>query len=149
MYNRHKIAGFALFAITMALCYFTKLSYNDFAPTAITIVSISVAVYIAAMSALLGSPYADKLKSVPDKKIIGKTQLGVLTAYLRTAGSCGVLTIFISSLFLLPKTIPLPLQFQKIISSLSYGVFTINLLFLWLIFQFFATALINSAKPSK
>lgn len=36
--------------------------------TAITLVSIAVGVYIAAVSALLGSPYAKELKQETDKK---------------------------------------------------------------------------------
>lgn len=38
------------------------------ADTAITLVSIAVGVYIAAVSALLGSPYAKELKQETDKK---------------------------------------------------------------------------------
>ena len=148
MYSRHKAAGIIVFILTVILCYFAEILYDDLAITAITVVSISVAVYIATMSALLGSPYADKLKSVRDSKIRGKSQLGVLTTYLRVAGNWGILTIIISSLYQIPAVITVPLLLHRLASSAACGIFVVNLWLLWLIFQFLVTAMINSAGNS-
>lgn len=148
MYSRHKVTGIVLFILTTILSYFAEILYDTLAMTAITVVSISVAIYIATMSALLGSPYAEKLKSIRDSKIRGKSQLGVLATYLRVAGDCGVLTIFVSSLYQIPAVITIPPLLQKLVSSVACGVFVVNILFLWLIFRFLVTALINSAGNS-
>lgn len=148
MYRRHKASGIIVFISAVIFSYFAEILYDTLAMTAITVVSISVAVYIAVMSALLGSPYADKLKSIRDSKIRGKSQLGVLTTYLRTAGDFGILTIIISSLYQIPSVITVPPLLQRLVSSASCGIFAINLLFLWLIFRFLVTALINSAGNS-
>lgn len=146
MYTRHKIAVFAVFILTAIFCYFAEILYENLAITAITVVSISVAIYIAAMSALLGSPYADRLKSIRDSKIVGNSQLGVLTTYLRVAGNIGVLTIVISILFQIPAVITVPPPLRRLVSSFACGTFAVNVLFLWLIFQFLTTSLVNSAR---
>lgn len=146
MYTRHKVEGIALFIVITAISYYTNLSYDNLANVAITVVSISVAVYIAAMSALLGSPYANRLKSVADKQVRGKSQLGVLTAYLRAAGRCGTITIIISCLYLIPSPITIPFYTTKFFSSISYGIFAVNVLFLWIIFHFLSVALVDSAQ---
>ena len=128
MYTRHKIIGIIVFIMTAIPCYFAEILYDNLAITAITVVSISVAIYIATMSALLGSPYADKLKSIRDSKIRGKSQLGVLATYLRIAGDCGVLTIFIGSLYQIPAIIAIPPLLQRLASSAACGIFAVNIL---------------------
>ena len=146
MYKRHKTAVSTVFVLTAVLCYSTKILYDNIADIAITVVSISVAVYIATMSALLGSPYADKLKSIRDTEIKEKSQLGVLTTYLRVAGNCGILTILVSSLYKIPSIANVSPQLQRLTSSISCAIFVINIFFLWLVFKFLATALMNSAS---
>lgn len=148
MYTRHKAEGIALFIVATVLSYSASVSYEDLANAAITVVSISVAVYIAAMSALLGSPYANHLKAVVDKKIKGKSQLGVLATYLRAAGLCGTITIIISCLYLIPSPVTVSFHIVRVLSSVSCGIFAVNILFLWIIFQFLSVALINSAQGS-
>lgn len=148
MYTRHKVETVATFVFTSILAYFANADYCGFALTAITVVSISVAVYIAAISALLGSPYADRLKSIPDKKLKSKSQLGVMTTYLRAAGALGVVTITISCIYQFIAVDIVDHVFRRILASLSCGVFSLNVLYLWLVFSFMSTALINSAKRS-
>ena len=146
MYTRHKVEGIALFIIVTVLSYSASVSYEDLANAAITVVSISVAVYIAAMSSLLGSPYANHLKAVVDKKIRGKSQLGVLATYLRTAGLCGTITIITSCLYLIPSPVTVSFHITEFFSSISCGIFAVNILFLWVIFRFLSVALINSTQ---
>lgn len=146
MYTHHKVETGIVFLVGVVLSFLIKAAYKDLSFTAITVVSISLAVYIAAMSALLGSPYADKLKAVADKKIKTKSQLGVLATYLQVAGGFSVFTIAISSLYQLASLKISNLLLSQIISSISFGVFAVNILFMWLIFSFLSTALINSAQ---
>lgn len=148
MYIRHKAEGAIVFTLTVILSLITKVSYNDLSATALTVVSISVAVYIAAMSSLLGSPYASKISSIADSWIKGKSQLGVLTTYLRIAGNCGVLTIIISILYQIPSVIKIPVFLSRLTSAIACGIFAINIYFLWLVFHFLSVALINSARNS-
>lgn len=112
--------------------------------TAITLVSIAVGVYIAAVSALLGSPYAKELKQETDKKKTGNTLLGTLQDYFRCAGKFGVVTIIVSCLYCIPSTYIIPARIMRIGSAIAYGVFSCNILFLWLVFIF----LVNSLEKS-
>ena len=146
MYIRHRVSIFVAFLLPAVIAGVLNIEYENLASTAITIVSISVAVYIAAMSSMLGSPYANKLKAVPDSKIHGKSELGVITTYFRTAEGCGVITICISVLYQIPSPVVILPLVKRILSAISCGIFAVNILFLYLLFQFLATALINSTQ---
>lgn len=159
MYTHHKVEAGIIFIAVYTLSFMAGVAYKDLALAAITVVSISLAVYIAAMSALLGSSYADRLKAIADKKIKSKSQLGVLTTYLRVSGGFSVFTIAISSLYqftslkidsmFLLQVDPLKINsvlLLQIASSISCGAFALNILFIWLIFSFLSTALVNSAR---
>lgn len=119
-------------------------NFEKMADTAITLVSIAVGVYIAAVSALLGSPYAKELKQETDKKKTGNTLLGTLQDYFRCAGKFGVVTIIVSCLYCIPSTYIIPARIMRIGSAIAYGVFSCNILFLWLVFIF----LVNSLEKS-
>ena len=146
MYVRHRVSIFTAFLLSVVIAGILNVGYENLASTAITIVSISVAVYIAAMSSMLGSAYADKLKAVPEPKIYGKSKLGVMTTYFRMAGRFGILTICISVLYQIPSPIEFLPIVKRILSAISCGIFVVNILFVYLIFQFLATSLINSTQ---
>ena len=63
-----------------------------------TVMAIAIAVYIGATSVILGSAYAEKMKSQVDPEIRTSSSLGVLASYLRTAGTFGIGTIVISTM---------------------------------------------------
>lgn len=157
MYKKDKIIAVSLFLVTGVVTYFFGFDYSKISSTVFTVVSISVAVYIAVAAALLDSKYAVALKSAVDTKITTKTQLGVLSEYLRWAGRFSIITIVISCFFVvLPSEKAMVLVQQLIIqaivietvgrlaSSVAFGVFALNILFLWRIFIF----LINSLSKS-
>lgn len=146
MYTHHKVEAMVIFVVVAILSFLAGAAYKDMALAALTVVTISFAVYIAAMSTLLGSPYADRLKAIADKKIKTKSQLGVLNTYLRVAGKTSVLTIAISSLYQFTTLRVNNALLSQIISSLSCGVFALNIFFLWLIFSFLSSALITFAQ---
>lgn len=158
MYKRHKIMTVVLFALTSFLAFVLKADYHSIAEEAIAVVAIALAVYISAASVLLGSPFADRMKKQRDNQIPTKTNLGVLAAYLRTAGFFSLLTIIASSVYVLK------LDFQsvvaalgetgkieemmgcwlRVIAAISCGMFAVNIFFIWLILLF----LINSLTKS-
>ena len=114
------------------------------ADTATTLVSIAVGVYIAAASALLGSPYAKELKQTTDKKRTSNTLLGTLLDYFRHAGKLGITTVIVSCLYKIPAIYNVPIIIARIGSAAAYGIFFCNILFLWLVFVF----LVNSIEKS-
>ncbi|MCD8017215.1 MAG: hypothetical protein LUE97_05355 [Oscillospiraceae bacterium] len=158
MYRRHKIVGSFVFIVTFSVATLLNADYSNLAQTAISVISIALAVYIGAASVILGSDFAGKLKAQRDSEIETKTSLGVLAAYLRTAGICAVGTIAISAIYILQIDFKLIQNMlincdyetqlikatSQIISSASCSLFALNVFFIWLILIF----LINSMTKS-
>lgn len=154
MYKRHRILLPVLFLLVSALSYFLYADYSAVAETAVTVVSIALAVYIGGTSALLGSPYAERLKKSRDTEDTTKTSLGVLATYLRLAGLFSIITLVISSVYVLDIDWQTVFHISEennilepilhILSSISCGLFLLNIAFIWLILLF----LINSLSKS-
>lgn len=157
MYRRHKIACAVLFVLTFLAAFILKADYSKMADSAISVVSIALAVYIGAASVILGSDFAGKLKKQQDSQLTTKSSLGVLASYLRIAGICSLLTVIISAIYILDLDISFfdnvlikytqvenAQIFQHLFSALSSSLFVINVFFIWLILIF----LINSMTKS-
>ena len=91
MYKRHKVLLLICIIGTFLMAFFFNWEFEAVAEVAITVASIAMGVYIAAVSALLGSQYAQELKSKTDPEYPTKTLLGVLASYFRLAGASCVL----------------------------------------------------------
>ena len=123
MYKRHKRQLSICVMATTAMAFMFDWDFTPIAEIAVTVASIAMGVYIAAVSALLGSQYSKDLKSTTDRELPSKTLLGVLADYFRCAGFSCILLILTSCLFLIPSNIIFPPIFLKVGSSLSYGSF--------------------------
>lgn len=150
MYMRHKTALILCVLICFTIAFAIDLNFSEIAEASITVASIAMGVYIATASALLGSPFARKLKSLQDKKIPTKSSLGVLSTYFRTAGLFCVLLIVISCVYLISSRTHFAncaISFLKrFASATAFSVFSVNILFLWLILLFLVNSL---GKPEK
>ena len=78
MYRRHKILLLVCFVGIFLMAFFFNWECYAVAEAAITVASIAMGVYIAAVSALLGSQYAKDLKGNTDKECSTKTLVCVL-----------------------------------------------------------------------
>ena len=101
MYKRHKLLLLAVFVGSFFITFLLGLDFSPMAEAAITVASIAMGVYIAAVSALLGSDYAKNLKTTTDKEYPSKTLLGVLADYFRIAGLFCVVLIVAGCLYLI------------------------------------------------
>lgn len=142
MDKEYKIFLIWCFITVSVIAYLLNWNFDSMADTATTLVSIAVGVYIAAASALLGSPYAKELKQITDKKRPSNTLLGTL--YFRHAGKLGITTVIVSCLYKIPAIYNVPVIIARIGSAAAYGIFFCNILFLWLVFVF----LVNSIEKS-
>ena len=102
MYKRHKLLFLVVFTVSFGIIFLLDLDFSPMAEAAITVASIAMGVYIAAVSALLGSDYAKNLKTTTDKEYPTKTLLGVLADYFRFAGLFCVVLIVAGCLYLIP-----------------------------------------------
>ena len=146
MYKRHKHQLGICVLVTFIVAAIFDWKFEPMAEVAVTVASIAMGVYIAAVSALLGSQYAKELKSTTDGEQPDKTLLGVLAEYFRYAGLSCILLIAVSCLFLIPSNIVLPLLLLKVRSALSYGLFSANIFLLWLMLIFLVNSLGKSVK---
>ena len=142
--KEYKIFLRGCFITVAVIAYLLNWNFDSMADTATTLVSIAVGVYIAAASALLGSPYAKELKQITDKKRPSNTLLGTLLDYFRHAGKLGITTVIVSCLYKIPAIYNVPVIIARIGSAAAYGIFFCNILFLWLVFVF----LVNSIEKS-
>ena len=78
MYKRHKWYAVIIVVSTFLLSYIVNAKYSDLASDAMTLVSITIAVYITVPSFMVGASYADKLKKTADAQKIGVSELGTL-----------------------------------------------------------------------
>ena len=79
MYKRHKLLLFTVFVGSFFITFLLGLDFSPMAEAAITVASIAMGVYIAAVSALLGSDYAKNLKTTTDKEYPAKKVKKLLT----------------------------------------------------------------------
>lgn len=156
MYRRHKLIAAGVFFLVMGIAFFFDWQFKSIAEASITVASIAMGMYIAAVSVLLGSPYAKKLKSTTDDKLPTKTHLGVLAEYFHFASTICVLLIISSSMFLIsyyPDSINkfvIDSQHKdtilKMFSAWSYAIFAENILMLKIILIFLINSLGRSVE---
>ena len=158
MYKRHKWLIAVIFVTVFIVAAFLEADYSEIAESSISVMAIAIAVYIGATSVILGSAYAEKMKSQVDPEIRTSSSLGVLASYLRTAGTFGIGTIVISTMYSLgignQQLMALfsgnhhlewiVESIHNVISSLACGLFAVNIVFMYLILVF----LINSMTKS-
>lgn len=138
MERTHKVLLWCT-AVVVAICsYIFRFDYRDIASEGMTLSSIVLAVYVAAMMGLIGAKLGEKLAKLPSKNP-EYTQLWVLRAYFQNAVIFAVLTIVASSIILLmpesAKVESVNCAFQ-IVSSLSLAVYAVNLVFMGFIMKF-------------
>lgn len=146
MYKRHKRQILLCVIVTTATAFMFDWSFEPIADLAVTVASIAMGVYIAAVSALLGSQYAKEMKETTDKEQPNKTLLGILASYFRYAGISCILLIVVSCLFLIPSNINFSPMLLKVGGAASYGLFSSNILLIWLILLFLVNSLGKSVK---
>lgn len=138
MEKKHKVLLWCI-AVAVAVCsYIFRLDYRNIASEGMSLTSIVLAVYVAAMMGLIGAKLGEKLAKLPSKNP-EYTQLWVLRRYFSNAVIVSVLTIVASSIILLmperPVCVPMSNPYL-LVSSLSLAVYAVNLVFMGFIMKF-------------
>ena len=138
MEKKHKVLLWGIAALVAVCSYIFQLDYRNIASEGISLTSIVLAVYVAAMMGLIGAKLGEKLAKIPSKNP-EYTQLWVLRRYFSNAVIASVLTIIASSLILLlPKRCECePMSNAYLLaSSLSLAVYAVNLVYMGFIMKF-------------
>lgn len=129
-----------LAVILGVLGYSLEIDYSKIASEGLTLSSIVLAVYVAAIIGLINTDLAKKMAKTLSAPKSEFTQLGQLTVYFRQASAYAIATIVISSIFLLiPELEVRNIVFDtcmRVLSILGLIVYALNLLFLGLILRF-------------
>ena len=138
MQKTHKVLVCIVAALAAICSSYFQLDYRNIASEGMTLSSIALAVYIAAMMGLGGSNLGKKLAMIPSENP-EYTQLWVLRRYFRNAVIFAVLTIVTSSfILLLPQRLPeetVTCSYQ-ILSTMSLAIYAVNLVFMGLVMKF-------------
>lgn len=156
MYICHKRI-LILSSITVGIIsYLLNIPFEKIASDSITVVSIAIAVYMTAITLLIGNKIVESMGR-PDDFIKTKTKLGVLVTYLKSAVLVGILSI-LDCCFLKIYIVKDPNQLEdcfkifneiyKIVSAIGLALFITTLLFMLLIFRFIATTILNQNRRS-
>ena len=137
-----KIAAVVLAVFAALISWFTRLSYKTKDSEGLTLSSIVLAVYVAAILGLINTNLAKKMAATPTHAKSEFTQLGQLVIYFKHASAYAVATIIISSFALLIPDIT-PEANEKVLlfilqcfSSAGFAVYALNLFFLVVILRF-------------
>ncbi len=139
MYKEHKVVLFFISFCCGILSYIFKVDYSIIASEGITVVSIVLVIYMTSFSGLVSSKLANKMYRKEDKRIIGKSQLGVLKNYLNAAVGICIVNITVGCITLILDSLIGEMQKNNIyymISAFGTCTLAVNLLFMFLLFRF-------------
>ena len=157
MYKRHRILSYILVFTAFASGIIFDLQYSKIAEVAIPVIAIALAMYISVATALLGSPFSKSLKKRKDAENPKKSMLGRLASYLKIAGISSILTITISTIYILkPQVIMIQTAFGKYypwllhcLSAASFALYVFDLYLMILILLLLIVELLNAASSEK
>lgn len=141
MERKDSILTVVIGIITAVCWYMFGLDYLKIAESGLTLSSIVLAVYIAAIIGLINSELAKRMKNTVATPRNDKTQLGVLVLYFKIAIFFSVGTILVSSLILL-LSFPnnresfIVVSIWSVLSVIGLVFYVENLVFLIIILRF-------------
>ena len=118
------------------LAHSFKLDYSRIASDSLTVISITLGIYMASIGGVIGSHLSTEMKSIPDNQQPFRSQLGRLVNYFKWAILDSIMTLILTSVFLLlPISEPLPAWYQAL-SSVCIAAFASNFIFTAIVFLF-------------
>lgn len=135
-----RVFAFIVGVLVTGCGIYFKWDYSQIADSGLTLSSIVLAVYVAAIVGLINSDLTKKMQKTVALPQKDRTQLGVLTLYFKIAVACSVGTILVSSLILLipaPKSTELLFSYGwSALSICGLVLYAENLTFLVIIIRF-------------
>lgn len=149
MYKKHKTIAFILFITVSIIACFSKITYDNVAEIVLTVISIILGFYIAALSSLFGNRILSEMGKVQDSKIKHKTQLGVLLSYYRFSIIISVITILLSLVLMMIIKSSREMiceEFISILGSLIIGLTFTSIYLMFKLLMLFIEILRDSNK---
>lgn len=141
MSKKDRWFAFLIGAFVAILAFLLDLDYSNIASEGLTLSSIVLAVYVAAIMGLIGSKLSQKMADTI--AVNGEyTQLWVLRSYFKHALVYAIATIILSSLVLLfpevnvETSLPACVLIYRVISALALAIYSVNLFFIGITLKF-------------
>lgn len=154
MYPVHKRILACCFIATGLISFWLNIPFEKIASDSITIVSIAIAIYMTAITLLIGSKIVESMGKADDI-IKTKTKLGVLTVYLKSAVWTGIISI-IDCCFLkmyadeyyhgIDDVTQVFQIVYRIAASFGMALFVITLIFMILILYFISASILKQIR---
>ena len=143
MEKKDKFKLIGIIALTILVNYFFDLDFAVLAESGLTMSSIVLAVYIAAIVGLINTELAKKMSTTVAQSG-DKTQLGVLVKYFKYATTCAIITLILSSVivFMSQKEcnylvkVVCDVDIYKIVSCVGLIAYVGNIFFLITVIKF-------------
>lgn len=141
MNKKDTCIAFLIGLLVTVVAFLLDLDYSNIASEGLTLSSIVLAVYVAAMMGLIGSKLGQKMAETVSANG-DYTQLWVLRSYFKYALVYAVATIILSSLvLLLPEvntetSLTACVLINRVISALALAIYSVNLFFMGLTLKF-------------
>lgn len=151
MYNIHKVISFFIFVISFTLSYVFKLVTNNISSDILTITSIILGFYIAALASLFDNGVIKEMAHKQDKRKKSKTELGVLVTYYKSSISISFLVIILSLICLVLKKPEdgFLLIIYKSVHSLMFSLLFVSLYFMYILLSLFINIFRTSPYSKK
>ena len=152
MYKEHKRIAFIIFISISIVDWLAKIKYDAVFEIVLTVTSIILGFYIAALSSLFGNRTLRKMGKVQDTRIKHKTQLGVLLTYYRFSVVVSVVTIILSLILMMIIKSSREMiceEFINILGSLLIGLTFASVYLMYKLLMLFITILKDSNKEKK
>lgn len=141
MGKKHKRLAFLISTVVTVVSLAFKFDYKNIASEGLTLSSIVLAIYVAAMMGLAGSKLGEKLATAPAAD--GEhTQLWIMRAYFEKALIYAGITIILSSIALLLPDMDyetarnLSICLHRLFSAVGLVVYALNLFYMGIILVF-------------
>ena len=147
LYKNHRTILIMVTLLAGCIAWIFDIPYYKIASDAITLVTIAIAIYFAAVTLLIGSKTAG-IMNQPDYIIKTKTQMGVFMQYLKWAILVGLLSIvdsYITKIYCDEKLHLIMPYLYKTISSIGIALLAAMIFFIWIIFEFISAVLIRES----
>lgn len=149
MYKKHKIISIIIFLGTGLISFLINVEFNSITNDILTVMSIILGFYIAALSSLFGNLTLKEMSKKIDKKITNKTELGVLLSYYKTSIIVSFIVILLSLCLMMLNGNWEKTKIKEIINCLgatTIGFTFVSLFLMFILLMLFINILLKTNK---
>lgn len=150
MYKKHKNLIATVYITLFLLFFWINADITDLASDILTIVSITLGFYIAALTTMTGQSYLKKMNQRIDSQKKTNTELYTVLTYYRYSIVISIITIFTTMgykfLYSVGRCGAVYYWLLRIVSATIIPLVVISFIFLWWLFKLFINFIMYETK---